>query len=170
MTHFDFKTLLPALLHVEDRMSMAHGVESRVPFLDHALVELVATIPANIKFKDGNLKRLLRTTFRSHIPTTISERQDKKGFPVPLSFWIQNDLKEFIRDIFSSKKAQGREYLSPRFDISSLIEREGKFSRKVWALLCLELWQQEFHDKAHTIKNIDTGFTDVVLDTKREVL
>lgn len=53
MTHFDFKCLLPALLHVEDRMSMAHGVESRVPFLDHPLIEFAATIPANIKFPGG---------------------------------------------------------------------------------------------------------------------
>ena len=50
MTHFDFKTLLPALLQVEDRVSMAHGLESRVPLLDHELVELAATIPADVKF------------------------------------------------------------------------------------------------------------------------
>ena len=53
MTHFDFKTLLPALLQVEDRVSMAHGLESRVPLLDHRLVELAATIPADIKFRTG---------------------------------------------------------------------------------------------------------------------
>ena len=63
MTHFDFKTLLPALLHVEDRMSMAHGLESRVPFVDHPLVEYCATMPSNIKFQDGNLKRILINTF-----------------------------------------------------------------------------------------------------------
>ena len=51
MTHFDFKTLLPALLQVEDRVSMAHGLESRVPLLDHRLIELAATIPADIKFQ-----------------------------------------------------------------------------------------------------------------------
>ena len=49
MTHFDFKTLLPALLQVEDRVSMAHGLESRVPLLDHELVELAATIPADVE-------------------------------------------------------------------------------------------------------------------------
>ena len=60
MTHFDFKTLLPALLQVEDRMSMAHGVETRVPFLDHEIIEFAATIPADIKFKNGNMKYLLK--------------------------------------------------------------------------------------------------------------
>ncbi len=54
MTHFDFKTLLPALLQVEDRVSMAHGLESRVPLLDHRVVEFAATMPADIKFKDGD--------------------------------------------------------------------------------------------------------------------
>ena len=54
MTHFDFKCLLPALLHVEDRMSMAHGLESRVPILDHPLVEFAATAPADVKFEAGN--------------------------------------------------------------------------------------------------------------------
>jgi len=56
MTHFDFKHLLPALLHVEDRMSMAHGLESRVPLLDHSIVELAATVPADIKFSGGRTK------------------------------------------------------------------------------------------------------------------
>ena len=59
MSHFDFRTLLPALLHVEDRVSMAHGLESRVPFLDHRLIEFTASIPADIKFRNGQLKRLL---------------------------------------------------------------------------------------------------------------
>ena len=60
MTHFDFKTLLPALLQVEDRVSMAHGLESRVPFLDHPLVEFAATMPSNVKFKAGTMKHILK--------------------------------------------------------------------------------------------------------------
>ena len=60
MTHFDFKCLLPALLQVEDRMSMAHGLESRVPLLDHPLIEFVATVPADVKFEGGRMKHLLK--------------------------------------------------------------------------------------------------------------
>ena len=60
MTHFDFKCLLPALLHVEDRMSMAHGLESRVPLLDHPLIEFAATLPADVKFEGGQTKHLLK--------------------------------------------------------------------------------------------------------------
>jgi asparagine synthase (glutamine-hydrolysing) len=151
MTHFDFKTLLPALLHVEDRMSMAHGIESRVPFLDHSLVELLATIPANIKFKAGELKRLLRVAFPKEIPAAIRERKDKMGFPVPLQVWMKNNgkVKEFILDTFSSTSARQRFYLAEGFDVEKLISTEGLFSRNIWAFLSLELWQQQFHDK-HT--------------------
>jgi asparagine synthase (glutamine-hydrolysing) len=98
MTHFEFKTLLPALLHVEDRMSMAHGLESRVPFLDHPLVEFAATIPADVKFKDGNLKHLLRSTFRNQVPASVMNRRDKMGFPVPLATWFSGELKDFFFD------------------------------------------------------------------------
>ena len=149
MTHFDFKTLLPALLQVEDRMSMAHGLESRVPLLDHPLVELAATIPSNIKFASGELKHLLKKTFKNDLPEELNQRQDKMGFPVPLSEWMRGDLQGFIQDIFHSDRARNREYLNPSFDIQSLIESEGKFTRKVWGLLSLELWQQEFHDKSN---------------------
>src|SRR6185436_5956872 len=114
MTHFDFKTLLPALLQVEDRVSMAHGIESRVPFLDHPLIEMVATIPADIKFKDGTMKRVLKRAVRSLVPTTISERKDKMGFPVPLHEWFAGPAREFVADVFSSDAARGREHFDNR--------------------------------------------------------
>ena len=149
MTHFDFKTLLPALLQVEDRMSMAHGVESRVPMLDHRLVELAATIPANIKFQNGELKRLLRVAFADLLPPAITGRKDKMGFPVPLQPWIRENgaAREFVLDTFRSRAALQRSYLTPGFDIAALMQREGLFSRNIWALLSLELWQQQFHDR-----------------------
>jgi len=155
MTHFDFKTLLPSLLQVEDRMSMAHGLESRVPFLDHPLIEFAATIPSNIKFENGTLKNLLKNTFKSVIPKKILDRKDKMGFPVPLSQWMKKGrIYEFVHDIFSSKKAKERSYLNKGFQIDSLISKEGKFSRSLWGLLSLELWQQEFLDRAVSIKKI----------------
>ena len=148
MTHFDFKTLLPALLQVEDRMSMAHGLESRVPMLDHPLVEFAATIPANIKFESGRLKHLLKVSFREDLPEKLNKRQDKMGFPVPLADWMKGELKDFVCDIFNSEKAKKRDYLNPDFEISNLIAGEGKFNRKLWGLLSLELWQKQFHDQA----------------------
>jgi asparagine synthase (glutamine-hydrolysing) len=151
MTHFDFKTLLPALLQVEDRVSMAHGLESRVPFLDHPLVELAATIPSDIKFKDGTMKQVLKQAMGSVLPPAILNRKDKMGFPVPLSEWFKGEARDFIYDIFSSSNALNRELINNRKVLSSL-EQEPKFGRKVWALLSLELWQQEFHDRASQFK------------------
>ena len=146
MTHFDFKTLLPALLQVEDRVSMAHGLESRVPLLDHPLVELAATIPANIKFKNGQMKHLFNNVARPFIPDSIANRKDKMGFPVPLNDWLKNDAKEFAMDIFLSNKAGSRDLVDNGKVLEGL-EKEGKFGRKIWGLLSLELWQQEFHDR-----------------------
>ena len=71
MTHFDFKCLLPALLQVEDRMSMAHGLESRVPLLDHPLIEFLATVPADVKFEGGRMKHLLKRAYGHELPTAI---------------------------------------------------------------------------------------------------
>jgi asparagine synthase (glutamine-hydrolysing) len=146
MTHFEFKTLLPALLQVEDRMSMAHGLESRVPILDHPLIEFAATVPADIKFPGGQLKHLLKSSFQEEIPPKIFNRRDKMGFPVPLKEWFNNELSDFVRDIFANMKATNRDFVNADAVLSNFAE-SGRFSRKTWALLSLELWQQEFHDK-----------------------
>ncbi len=153
MTHFDFKTLLPALLQVEDRMSMAHGLESRVPFLDHPLIEFMATIPPNVKFKNGELKRMLLKSFGDILPASITARKDKMGFPVPLNQWMKTDLREFVLDIFLTQEKIGRPYFNTQ-KIIEAIEKEGKFSRKVWGLLSLELWHQEFIDKAGSYRKM----------------
>ncbi|MCD6355676.1 MAG: asparagine synthase (glutamine-hydrolyzing), partial [Anaerolineaceae bacterium] len=147
MTHFDFKTLLPALLHVEDRVSMAHGLESRVPFLDHPIVELAAKMPPNVKFKDGNLKFILRKAVRPYIPASVYNRKDKMGLPTPLSEWMRGPIKSFIMDIFSSQKAKERRYVNNQAILSQLGD-EPRYSRKMWGFLNLELWHQEFEDKA----------------------
>lgn len=146
MTHFDFKTLLPALLQVEDRMSMAHGIESRVPLLDHKIVELAATIPADIKFKNGDMKHIFKNVTKPYLPKQILERKDKMGFPTPLNDWINGDAKSFVMDILGSSQALGRDIIDNRIVRDSL-DKEGRYSRKVWGLLSLEIWQREFHDK-----------------------
>ena len=156
MTHFDFKTLLPALLQVEDRVSMAHGLESRVPFLDHPLVEVAATMPANIKFKSGTIKHILKKAFGQNLPPLIANRKDKMGFPVPLTEWMKGEAREFVRDIFSSRQALSRSLVNNQRVMEDL-DKEEKFGRKTWGLLCLEIWQQEFHDKETEFKRLMTA-------------
>lgn len=147
MTHFDFKSLLPALLHVEDRMSMRHGLESRVPLLDHPLVEFVATVPSSMKFANGDMKHLLKRSFRDTLPASLTSRRDKMGFPLPLNQWAGNELRGFILDIFGAQGARERPYLK-RAAFDRLVESGDISSRKLWTLLSLEIWQQGFHDRA----------------------
>lgn len=147
MTHFDFKCLLPALLQVEDRMSMAHGLESRVPLLDHSVVEFAATIPADIKFKGGQMKHFIKSTFAADLPQELAQRRDKMGFPVPLKEWFSGELKGMVSDIFATQKTRHREFFNSDAILANLDKGE-RFSRKTWGLLSLELWQQIFHDRA----------------------
>ena len=154
MTHFDFKTLLPALLQVEDRMSMAHGLESRVPLLDHHIVELAATIPSNIKFENGDMKHIFKQVVRPYLPAEILERKDKMGFPTPLVEWSKKGVvRDFIQDIFTSSEAANREFVDNK-KVLDKIQNESKFGRNLWGFLCLELWQREFFDKQLTVENI----------------
>lgn len=147
MTHFDFKCLLPALLQVEDRMSMAHGLESRVPFLDHPLVEFAATVPADMKFKGGNMKHLLKQVFAKELPAEILNRRDKMGFPVPIKEWFNLELRDFVMDTFSAMAAKHRPYINSQAVLNNF-GQEAQFSRKTWGLLSMELWHKQFHDKA----------------------
>jgi asparagine synthase (glutamine-hydrolysing) len=147
MTHFDIKCLLPALLQVEDRMSMAHGLEARVPFLDAPLVEFAATVPATIKFKDGQMKHFIKTAFGDDLPPELMRRRDKMGFPVPIDEWFSTELRDFIGDIFSGQASRQREFLDGRAILANFTKAE-RFSRKVWGLLSLELWHRLFHDRA----------------------
>jgi asparagine synthase (glutamine-hydrolysing) len=156
MTHFDFKTLLPALLQVEDRVSMAHGVESRLPFLDHPLVELAATIPSNIKFEGGQMKRVLKAAFAEDLPRAVVGREDKMGFPTPLNDWARGPLHDFVMDVMTSRAAKSRDLIDNPKALAWLSD-ESRFGRNFWGLLSLELWQQEFHDNEAAIKASATG-------------
>ena len=156
MTHFDFKTLLPALLQVEDRVGMAHGLESRVPLLDHPLVEFAATIPADTKFKGGTLKRLLKKVASTSLPASLVERQDKMGFPIPLVDWMQGPVNSWVKEVFSTGAARQREYVDSSA-VLDILDRESGFDRTMWGYLSLEIWHQRFHDRQAEFRRMDPG-------------
>lgn len=145
MLYFDVKASLPALLHVEDRTSMAASLESRLPLLDYRIIELVATIPPVIKFQEGKSKNILKQVVKNHVPNEIINRKDKMGFPVPLNEWYQGDLKNFIREILLDSKTASR-HLYNQSEVEKILAGQSKFSRVMWGLLCLELWFREFID------------------------
>ena len=146
MTRFDMLTLLPALLQVEDRTSMAVSLESRVPLLDHRIVELAASMPPKVKFEGGRSKHIFRKVVSPLLPRGIVERQDKMGFPVPLSEWYQRDpVRSFVRDTLMSRAARQRGWFDAE-KVIPLLDSERAFGRSVWGLLCLELWAQNYLD------------------------
>lgn len=141
MTNFDLRTLLPALLQVEDRTSMAVSLESRVPLLDHRIAELMASVPATIKFKDGRLKHLFLKVIQNLLPEPVLQRKDKMGFPVPLNEWSRNGLRDYFHDILLSQSARESSFYDVN-QIKTALEQEQPFGRQVWGLLCLELWRR----------------------------
>jgi asparagine synthase (glutamine-hydrolysing) len=126
---------------------MAHGLESRVPLLDHEIIEFAATIPANIKFKNGKLKRLLIETFRKRLPEVIVQRKDKMGFPTPFNKWATGEARDFIHDIFSSQRCRQRFFFNHDNLLKGLFQ-DREFGRNLWGLMSLELWCRNFMDKA----------------------
>jgi len=145
MTHFDLKTLLPALLHVEDRMSMAVSVESRVPILDYRIVELASKMPPAMKFAGGKTKAMLIKAVKNILPQEIINRKDKMGFPTPINNWLSGDLKGYALDILTSQAARNRGYLNINA-IEKQINLSGKFTRDLWGALNLEMWHRKFID------------------------
>jgi asparagine synthase (glutamine-hydrolysing) len=145
MTHFDMFGSLPALLQVEDRMSMASSIESRVPLLDRRIVDLVASIPPKMKFAGGEMKYILKKTIGKYLPPEIINRKDKMGFPVPLHLWAKNEAREFIHDTLLSGSSKARKIYNYK-KLQNLIDSERPFGRQIWGTICLELWFQTFID------------------------
>ncbi len=146
MTLFDLRTLLPALLQIEDRVSMAVGLESRVPLLDHRIVDVALRTPPAIKFSGGRLKHLFREAVGGIVPAPILARQDKMGFPVPLKAWCGREpVRSFLGDILTSRACRERGLFKTEA-IPRLIGDDGVAGRQIWGALCLELWHRAFLD------------------------
>jgi asparagine synthase (glutamine-hydrolysing) len=146
MTHFDQKTLLPALLQIEDRVSMAVSIESRVPLLDRRIVDLVTSMPPPLKFQGGRTKHIFKKTISEFLPEKILNRKDKMGFPVPLAEWMKGGVvREFVADTLLSRKSLERGIYNEQA-LRNMIEQQGVGSRQLWGALSLELWHQEFID------------------------
>lgn len=146
MSYFDMKTFLPSLLHVEDRTSMVNGIESRVPLLDHRIIEFAATVPVHIKFKDGINKYLPKRIFKNIIPDSIIERKDKKGFPTPTNLWFKTSLNKWVKDLLSDRRTIERG-LYQKDELLKLIDGSSQFGRSLWGVINLELWHRKFIDK-----------------------
>jgi len=145
----DLKTYLVELLMKQDQMSMAASIESRVPFLDHHLVEFAAGLPANRKLSGFSTKRILREAVRDVLPQSVLERP-KMGFPVPFGQWIQDGWGPVVREVLLDRKTRQRGIFEPAA-VERLLTPGDPFDQQradaVWALLNLELWYRTFIDR-----------------------
>ncbi len=151
MLYADAKVWLPEdLLLKADKMTMATAVELRVPFLDHKLVEYIATLPDNLKVRGNQGKWILRQAMGSVLPPSIL-RRTKMGFPIPAETWFRFELRDFVRDTLLARNSACREFFDPQAveEIVSLQEK-GRFSghQEVWSLLVFESWHKRFIEES----------------------
>ena len=142
-------TNLPALLHYEDRNSMAFSIESRVPYLDVRFVEYVASLPLNQKIRNGVTKIALRNAIRGIIPESIRCRMDKMGFVTPEEVWMREALRPFILELLSSDEFHARQYWDADAVVRnylSFLEGVSAYSPEIWRIVCSELWLRKFFD------------------------
>ena len=150
LLYLDINTYLPEDLLVKmDIATMANSLEARVPFLDHQLMEFIATIPPRLKLKGTVTKYILKEAFSDFLPNPILTR-GKMGFGVPVSRWFRNELRDYIYEILLDSRTLNRGYFK-REGIQRLlndhIELRYDHSAKIWALLFLEMWFRVFMDK-----------------------
>jgi asparagine synthase (glutamine-hydrolysing) len=147
----DLKTYLVELLMKQDQMSMAASIESRVPFLDHHLVEFAARLPADRKLSGLSTKRILREAVQDVLPRQILERP-KMGFPVPFGPWLQNGWGPVVREVLLDRRTRQRGIFEPaaveRLLTTASAAVTGQDADAVWGLLNLELWYRTFIDGA----------------------
>jgi asparagine synthase (glutamine-hydrolysing) len=151
MLYLDSKTYLPGdILTKVDRMSMAVSLEARVPLLDHHLIEFVARLPARMKMKGLKTKHIFKRAVRDFVPAEILDRP-KQGFGVPIQQWINDQLRERIRETLSERRTRERGLIDERYVRRLLDEHERQrrdHSGQLWALFMLEQWQRVFMDDA----------------------
>ena len=146
MSNADLHTYLVELLMKQDQMSMAASLESRVPFLDHRLVELVAAIPGQVRMRNGQTKSLLRDAVADLVPPAIMTRR-KMGFPVPIGPWLRGPFWRLVEEFVLSQRARARGHFNA-MALHKIAEdhRNGKQdnAEQLWLLMNLEIWQRIF--------------------------
>jgi len=154
LLYMDIKTYLVELLMKQDQMSMAASIESRVPFLDHKLVEFAAGLPARYKLRFSSGKYLLRKAMARDLPAAVLQR-NKKGFPTPIRPWLRNQLFDKLKTILTDGRLSERRLVNSSY-VEYLLNahRQGHSSATegCWRLLNFELWCRIFLDGDDSVR------------------
>ena len=125
-----------------DRASMAHGLEVRVPFLDHRVVEQALRLPSSLKLNGGRSKVALHDVFERQLPRVVRKRR-KAGFDAPLSAWLRGSLRELVRDTLAAGRLK-RDALLDADEVNLLVDsherRIGDHGWRIWSLVVLCDW------------------------------
>ncbi len=147
LLYADTKTYLHELLMKQDQMSMAASIESRVPFLDHKLVEYTAKLPINFKIRGRETKWILREAMKGILPAEILTRP-KMGFPVPLGNWLRNEFKNYVDEYVLSERTLARGIFNADF-VRRLVAAHDAgedHATRIFRLINFEIWQRQFID------------------------
>jgi asparagine synthase (glutamine-hydrolysing) len=139
-------THLPMLLHWEDRDSMAHSVEARVPFLDYRLVEFALGLPEEFKLRQGVTKLVLRESMRGTLPERIRQRMDKLGFVTPEEIWLRQQAPDAFRKAMGSAVEKSNGVLRPAAidELEDVIAGRKPFSALPWRIISFGAWMDRF--------------------------
>lgn len=158
LLHLNFKTYLQDDLLVKmDRCAMAHGLETRSPFLDTELMEYAFTLPDSMKLRFGKTKAILKEAFSDLLPPPIA-RRGKMGFGVPLRAWFTQDLREYLQDLLLAPDAKLRGYLNQDY-VRKLWEEHcagaADHSGRLWTVLTFEVWLRQMEQSKQ--RSIETN-------------
>jgi asparagine synthase (glutamine-hydrolysing) len=144
LLYVDIRTYLHELLMKQDQMSMAASIESRVPFLDHPLVEFTAQLPEKLKLRGLTTKYILRRSMAGLLPEEILERP-KMGFPVPFGQWMRGRFRHVLDEFVIGPRAMARGILHPsavRSLVAAHVSGKENHAQRLWSLINLEIWQR----------------------------
>lgn len=147
LLYADIKTYLHELLMKQDQMSMATSIESRVPFLDHKLVEYTCSLPERLKLRGGTTKYILRESMKGILPDAILTRA-KMGFPVPIASWFRGAYRPLVDEYILGERARARGIFEPQY-VREVVDRHmagENHDERLWALVNFEIWQRQFFD------------------------
>jgi asparagine synthase (glutamine-hydrolysing) len=147
IAYVDFKTQLPdEFLHFTDRLSMAHSIEARVPFLDHTFVELMFRIPASLRTRPDDVKYLLRRAVGDLLPDGVLGAR-KRGFVIPIALWLRHQLRPLVERLLSPDRLQRQGVFQPAFYrlyVEPHFSGQADHTWKIWTALMFQLWHLVF--------------------------
>jgi len=149
------KTYLPTLFIQEDKVGMAHSIESRMPICDNEMIALSSRVPYQYKLYNNNLKYLTKMMMQEYFPKEFYQHP-KMGFPTPISIWFRKELRSFVYDVLTSERVKARGIFNIKY-IKKVLDSHSRWSRdtlydymranKIYSLLSIEIWFRVFIDQ-----------------------